>query len=67
MESGGFHASVDHMGEYHSQYFDGDKQAICIFCLKETIDLSEEEVAAGGQKNLFAFASDVTLEKNLRA
>ena len=35
--------------------------------LQETIDLSEEEVAAGGQKNLFAFASDVTLEKNLRA
>jgi hypothetical protein len=34
MESGGFHAGVDHMGEYHSQYFDGDKQAICIFCLK---------------------------------
>ena len=34
MESDGFHASVDHMGEYHPQYFDGDKQAICIFCLK---------------------------------
>ena len=34
VESDGFHASVDHMGEYHPQYYDGDKQAICIFCLK---------------------------------
>ena len=34
IESDGFHASVDHMGECHPQYFVGDKQAICIFCLK---------------------------------
>ena len=37
MESDGFHASVDHMGECHPQYFVGDKQAICIFCLKVSI------------------------------
>ena len=43
MESDGFHASVDHMGECHPQYFVGDKQAICIFCLKVFIWYYENE------------------------